>query len=142
MCLCVTTCVCVYHCVQSLNLILRSSPIHPLILLTYSPNPVIPRFFFTPALYPFISLSCYLSLAPTAPLSLDPIPAQLPCFDPPGHLQSLQSCPPSIPLDPVLARLSRCLKALHQGFFSAEFSPSHMKMQCKELHSHLSLSAS
>lgn len=128
---------CVYHCVQSLNLILRSSPIHPLILLTYSPNPV------TPALYPFISLSCYLSLAPTAPLSLAPIPAQFPCFAlSPGHLQSLQSHPPSIPLDPFLARLSRCLKALHQGFFSTEFSPSHMKMRCKELHSHLSLSAS
>lgn len=132
--MCVRVCVC--HCVQSVHLILRSSPIHPLILLIYSPNPVIPRFFPTPALYPLIFLSCYLSPAPTAPLSTDPPQP------PPVHLYSLQSCPPSILLDPLLAKLSSCLKALHQGFFPAEFTPSHMKIWCKELHSHLSLTAS
>lgn len=143
-------CVCVYHCVQSVCLILRSSPIHPLILLTYSPNPVIPRFF--PPTRPFIHLSLYPVISCSHPLPLclcppfQPSSLLLPLFFPPQAASNHLSCPPShpsIPLDPVLARLSRCLKAWHQGFFSAEFSPSHMKMRCKELHSHLcKLSAS
>lgn len=119
---CVTACV--YRSVRSVCLILRSSPIHPLILLTYSPNPVIPGSYFHPAFYPFIPLSCYLSLASTAPLSLPP-PFQpgsllLPLSPHHHHLQSLTlpSLHPSIPLDPVLASLSRCLKAWHHGFFS------------------------
>lgn len=119
-------------------LILRSSPIHPLILLTYSPNPVIPRSFST---RPFIHLSpnpiiSHLHSLPLCPpLQSTPISAHLPPFPP--HTSNRLSFLSSIPLDPVLARLSRCLNAWHQGFFSAEFSPSRMKMQCKELHSHL-----
>lgn len=57
---------------QPVYLIPGSSPIHPLILLTYSPNPVIPRSFFPPStqrFYPFISQSCYLSLTSIAPFS-------------------------------------------------------------------------
>lgn len=42
-------------------LIPGSSPIHPLILLTYSPNPVIPRSFFSPPLHPTF-LSIYLPI--------------------------------------------------------------------------------
>lgn len=140
-------------------LIPGSSPIHPLILLTYSPNPVIPRSFFSPPLHPtFLSiyLPILLSLAHIhCPLqSLSPLyfipapfpshPLSLPSPPPPPSIHFIfPSQHPSIPLDPVLARLSRCLNAWHQGFFffffffpPAEFSPSHMKMQRKELHSH------
>lgn len=118
MCLCVIGCVCLSQCSVCVPLILRSSPIHPLILLTYSPNPVIPgSLFFHPVLYPFIPLSRYLSPASTAPLSLHP-PLQpssllLP-LPPSNHL----SYSPSIPLDSVIASLSRCLKSWHHGFFS------------------------
>lgn len=113
-------------------LIPGSSPIHPLILLTYSPNPVIPRSFFPPPppnvfihLSPNPVISRSHPLPPSVPVPLYFIPAPFP-----SHPLSLPSPPPppsihfifpsqhpSIPLDPVLARLSRCLNAWHQGFF-------------------------
>lgn len=145
MCLCVPACV--YLCVQSVCLILRSSPIHPLILLTYSPNPVIPRFSFHPALYPFISPSSYLSLTSTAPLAptLAPFvcPSPPPTHTPPPPITCV-ALPPSLhPFGPSSSQTQQMSESLASGLFSAEFSPSHMKMQCKELHSHLcKLSAS
>lgn len=143
-CLCLCAAACVYLCVHLLCLILRSSSVHPLILLTYSPNPVIPRsfFFFT---RPFIHLSPYPVIVHSHPL---PICPPLPSPSPPiCSGLTLRICPFSLYhfqsfILPMLrcsipARLSRCLKAWHQGFSCAGFCPSQKKMQRKELHSHL-----
>lgn len=141
-CLCLCAAACVYLCVHLLCLILRSSSVHPLILLTYSPNPVIPRsvFFFHPSLYPFISLSCYRSLTSTAhlpPLPSPPICSGLTIRICPFSLYHFQSFILPMLRCSIPARLSRCLKAWHQGFSCAGFCPSQKKMQRKELHSHL-----
>jgi len=126
--LCVCTTACVYLGAQSACLILRSSPIHPLILLTYSPNPVIPGSFFSfhPARYPFIPLSLARIHCPSVPASHSgPAPFSLPRFPPPPPPNHL-SCSPCIPPDSIPASLSRCLKAWHGGFLSSFFSPGRV----------------
>lgn len=95
--------VCDYPCafISVFSLCTKSLDHPPFILSTSSLTALIlsSLAFFTLALYPFISLSCYHLPTPTAPLSQTPIPAKppfLPCF-PTGRFQSLRSCPPSIP---------------------------------------------
>lgn len=105
--------------------IIPYSSTHPLHL---HPNPVIPR-----SVPP---LSIYLRVQWCAVcIHLTPRSPWVSPFFPSKHLQSLLWPSLPIPPDTVLARLSRCLKAWHQGFFSAGFSPSRMKMRRKELHS-------
>lgn len=143
---------------QPVYLIPGSSPIHPLILLTYSPNPVIPRSFFPPPstqrFYPFISQSCYRSLTSIAPFSPCPpllhpssfsVSPPLSAITTTTSVHSLYlsfptSLHPSGPSSSQTQQMSECLASGLFFFFfffpPAEFSPSHMKMQRKELHSH------
>lgn len=119
MCLCAADRACVYRCVQSARLILRSSPIHPLILLTYSPNPVIPRSFFHPAFYPFISPSCYLSLAPFS-VPASPIQAYFFFYFPPSPLPPITypALPPSLlPSGPSSRQTQQMSESLASGLF-------------------------
>lgn len=111
---------CVYHCVQSVCLILRSSPIHPLILLTYSPNPVIPRFFFARpfihlSLYPFISRSHPLLLCLCHPFQLSSL--LLPLFPPLPPVTYL-ALPPSLhPSGPSSSQTQQMSESLASGLF-------------------------
>lgn len=128
---------CVYLCLQSACLILRSSPIHPLILLTYSPNPVIPGSFFSPSplsIYPSIPLS--LARIPCPPPPDPPTPTGparllflLPVFPPPPPITYPATLHPSIPLDPVSSKPQQMSESLASHafylfiyFLSAEIS--------------------
>lgn len=105
------------------SFILSSSSLTSLILSSLA-------LFFT---QPFIHLSLYPVISRSHPLPLC-LSSFYPFFT---TTSDHWSCPSSIPLDPVLARLSRCLKAWHQVFFFRRVQSLPYEMQCKELHSHL-----
>lgn len=101
--------------------ILSSSSLTSLILSSLA-------LFFHPALYPFTSLSRYLSLASTAPV---PLPCSF-LFAPfHHHLQSL-ILPSLHPSGPSSSQTQQMSESLASGlFFPAEFSPSHMKCDAR-----------
>lgn len=125
-------------CVLNPQIIPYSSP-HPPHLQPKSRHPSL---FFSPSplsIYLPIPLSLAGIRCPSAPRS-GPAPHICPYHH---HLQSLM-WPSLHPSGPRSSQTQQMSESLASGlFFSAEFSPSHMKMQCKELHSHLcKLSAS